>query len=97
MNFTFHPLAKVELNKAVDYYEEQQVGLGLEFAEEVYSTIERICRFPKAWTPLSKKVRRALTNRFPYGVIYQLHGNSIIIVAIAHLNRKPAYWKTRKN
>lgn len=89
MSFTIHPLAKVELNDAVDYYEEQQPGLGLEFAEEVFSTIQRILQFPTAWTELSQSSRRCLTNRFPYGVIYQIRDEEILIVAIAHLNRRP--------
>lgn len=72
MKYSFHPVAERELNKAIDYYNECQDGLGLEFAKEVYSTIQNILSFPQAWTPLSKNTRRYITNRFPYGVIYQV-------------------------
>jgi hypothetical protein len=34
MSFFFHPEAKEELNDVVDFYEQSQPGLGLEFAEE---------------------------------------------------------------
>ncbi len=42
MRFYFHPEAEAELDKAVEYYEQRQQGLGLEFVEEVYATITRI-------------------------------------------------------
>ncbi len=49
MNFVFHPLASNELDEAVKYYEEIREGLGLEFLEELNSTIKRIIKFPTAW------------------------------------------------
>lgn len=52
--FRFHPIAEDELNQAADYYDEQQAGLGLEFVEEVYLTIQRIIEFPQAWTTLQQ-------------------------------------------
>ena len=33
--------------------------------------------------------------RTPYGIIYQARENYILIVAVAHLHRKPGYWKDR--
>jgi len=42
MKFYFHPDAEAEFNTAVEYYEQFQEGLGLEFAEEIYATISRI-------------------------------------------------------
>ena len=35
MKFYFHPDAEAEFYKAVEYYEQFQPGLGIEFAEEV--------------------------------------------------------------
>jgi hypothetical protein len=71
------------------------MGLGYEFATEVAATISRILRYPEAWTKLSKRTRRCRTKRFPYGVIYQIRGDKILIVAVGHLRRKPFYWHNR--
>jgi hypothetical protein len=78
------------------YYEDCRIGLGLEFLEEVYVSIQRILAFPEAWTMLSANSRRCLTNRFPYGVVYQiLDADTIRIIAIMELHQKPGYWQSR--
>ena len=95
MNFPFHPEAERELNQAVDYYNDCQPSLGLDFLREVYISIQNILAYPQAWTPISKNTRRCLVNRFPFGVIYQISKNDILIIAIMQLNRKPDYWQQR--
>ena len=96
MKYSFHEEAEKELNDAIDYYNECQNGLGFEFVEEVHSSIQNILLFPSAWAPLSPNTRRCLTNRFPYGVIYQITADEIFIIAVMQLNRDPGYWKNRE-
>ena len=72
MRFFFHEQAEAELDSAVEYYESSRHGLGMEFAQEVYATIDRIIQYPEAWTQMSTNTRRCLVNRFPFGVIYQI-------------------------
>ena len=95
MKYSFHPEAEIEFNISIDYYEECQINLGLEFANEVYKTIQRILDFPNAWQPLDNDIRRCLTNRFPFGIIYYQKDDEIIILAVMQLNRKPNYWLSR--
>jgi hypothetical protein len=95
MKFYFHPQANAELDEAVQYYENCQTGLGLEFAGEIYAAIQRIIEYPDAWSVLSENSRRCLVNRFPYGVIFQIKSNTLRIVAVANLHRKPGYWMNR--
>lgn len=70
MTFSFHPDAEQEFNSAINYYEDVEAGLGLDFAMEVYSAVERAVEFPQAWTVLQGDIRRSLIRRFPYGVLY---------------------------
>jgi hypothetical protein len=95
MRVYFHPDAEAEFDKAIEYYEQLQPGLGIEFAEEIYATTTRIIQYPDAWSALSKNSRRCLVNRFPYGVVYQIKSRSLRIIAVAHLHRQPGYWKER--
>jgi plasmid stabilization system protein ParE len=95
MIFSFLQPAKDELNEAIAYYEAQREGLGEEFAQEIINTVQRILDHPKAWSNLSGNIRRCRTNPFPYGVVYQIRGDDILIVAIMHLHPRPGYWKDR--
>ena len=95
MNFSFHPDAELELNHAIDYYEDQQNDLGREFAQEVHITILRIIDFPNAWQAMTSQTRRCLCNRFPFAIVYQIIDFQLIIVAVMHQNQKPFYWNTR--
>jgi len=95
MKYSFHPEAEIEFNISIDYYEECKINLGLEFANEVYTTIQRILDFPCAWQSLDNDIRRCLINRFPFGIIYYQGGDEIIILAVMQLNRKPNYWLNR--
>jgi len=95
MNFYFHNEAEDEFNNAIDYYEKVQKGLGYDFAIEIYESIDRIRAFPEAWPTLEDDIRRCLTKRFPYGIIYSIEPEGIFILAIMHLKRDPDYWKSR--
>jgi plasmid stabilization system protein ParE len=96
MTFSFHPEAEEEFNKAIDYYEDIEPGLGYDFALEVYSTVRRSVEFPKAWAVLEGGIRRSLVRRFPYGVLYSKEQEEIFVVAVMNLHREPDYWKHRK-
>ncbi len=95
MKIEFLPPAKAELMDAISYYNLQSEGLGYEFAGEVKRTLERIVQYPDAWAKLSKRTRRCRTIRFPYGIIYQIRGETLLIVAVMHLSREPETWKSR--
>jgi len=82
-----------EFELAVEFYNSQSEGLGFEFALEVRRTIESIVKYPEAWHQLSNNTRRCRTNRFPYGVVYQVKEPKIIIAAVMHLHQAPRIWK----
>ena len=96
MTYSFHPAAKAELNQAVDYYDECQKGLGLEFLKEMYRTVQNVLAFPDAWPQLSANTRRCLSKRFPYGIVYKVTPEEIFIIAVMNLGREPDYWKGRQ-
>lgn len=95
MSFVFHPAAEEEFAAAVDWYEARQPGLGVDFAVEVRAAISRAVALPNAWTELESGIRRVLTQRFPYGVLYSPSKSGIFVLAVMHLAREPGYWQTR--
>ena len=95
MNVTFLEAAQVEFEQATAYYNQESPGLGFEFADEVFRSIERVCLNPEAWQSLSNNTRRCITRRFPYGVVYQILPDQILILAIMHLHLHPDSWRDR--
>ena len=96
MTYSFHPDAEEEFFEAIKYYEGIEAGLGLDFAIEVYSAIQRCIAYPKAWTVFDDTIRRSLVRRFPYGILYSIEHDEIYILAVMNLHRNPDYWKDRK-
>jgi len=95
MDILFLEVAQHELDEAIDYYNFESPSLGNAFLDEILSTLKLILNHPEAWAPSSKRTRRCLTQKFPYGIIYQVRKAEILIIAISHLHRKPNYWKDR--
>jgi len=92
---TFLEVAERELFEAISYYDAESSGLGEVFLAEVIGTIDRIRRYPEAWQTLGSRLRRCRTQRFPYGLIYQVGDDEVLIIAVAHLHREPIYWRDR--
>ena len=96
MKFDFHPEAEAEFLEAIAYYESSAPGLGEDFSLEVYSTIQNILSYSHAWPIVEDDIRRCLTNRFPYGVLYSIESDRVYILAVMHLHRHPDFWKSRQ-
>lgn len=89
--------AGVELREAVRWYEHRRAGLGAELLDAVSAALSLIATNPTAGASLSEDglTRRVLMARFPYQVVYRIRPAEIVIVAVAHLKRRPGYWKNR--
>ena len=96
MKIKFLEEAKFELDEAIEYYESESPGLGSQFLQEVLNSLNRIANFPEAWHPLSINTRRCQTAKFPYGLVYAILENEILIISVSNLHRKPNHWKDRK-
>jgi plasmid stabilization system protein ParE len=91
----FHPEADAEFLAAARYYEDQAENLGLDFIAAVQRTYQRLAAFPESGHPFGSRLRRALVPGFPYGLIYRVESERLFIVAVAHLHRRPGYWRAR--
>jgi plasmid stabilization system protein ParE len=91
----FLEIAEIELDQAIHWYRAQAPGLDDAFFLEVLSAAERIAHFPEAWHPLGGGIHRYRLSRFPYGLIYTVDNGDILVLAVAHLHRRPDYWRDR--
>ena len=88
----FHPVARRELEEAIDYYNAESQGLGSEFREEVQRVLAPLSRFPQLGQPVRGSVRRMMLSRFPYHIYYRLLASDHLrSLAVAHTRRRPEY------
>ena len=88
-------VAEQELDDAISHYNEESAGLGDAFLLETLAALDRIRKYPEAWHPLGRQIRRCRLRRFPYGLIYALDEGDVLILALAHTSREPGYWRDR--
>lgn len=91
----YDPLAQLEIKEAAVYYESCREGLGKSFLEMIERDVLKLVANPLHYRKIGGDFRRCLVNRFPYGIIYRIESDTIVIAAVMHLRRKPDYWKER--
>ena len=96
MRLEFHPEALAEYRAAALYYESIRVGLGERFTDMVEDALRRVIESPGTWRIMEGDVRRCLTHVFPYGVLFTIEPDFILVLAVSHLAQRPGYWKARR-
>jgi toxin ParE1/3/4 len=77
--------ASEEFTEAVRWYEGKRTGLGGEFYEAVLHAVDG-----------PHTHRQYLVNGFPYKLMYLERTDDLYIIAMAHVSRRPGYWKQRR-
>ena len=95
MSFRFLPPAEAELLEGISYYSAIRSELGTRFEQAVAAAVRAAVAHPERGAPRSKNTRRWLVKRFPFGIIYRVGESGVLIVAVAHQRKKPAYWAGR--
>lgn len=95
MKYTFHPEALTEYSEAVQYYANRNINLAQAFINTIEDAVYRIREAPTRFPTIEEDIRRCLTKKFPYALLYTIEQDSILILAVMHCSRKPGYWKSR--
>ena len=75
--------------------------MGDEFILEVSAAFDRIGDAPEshlAWPgtrTAGPLIRKVTIHRFPYVIAFEAHEHHVLILAVAHVKRRPLYWLTR--
>jgi plasmid stabilization system protein ParE len=85
----FRRIARRELDESISWYEVQRVGLGLEFAVEVDTFLQRIAETPEQFPQSRGEIKRAVLRRFPYTLHFLTEPDRIVILAVFHVKRNP--------
>lgn len=91
----FVETAKLELLDGVAYQENKEPGLDVRFLVAVQGAVVRALLYPLTGSPCTQNTRRLLIKDFPFAVIYRNDKTGIMVYAIAHLARRPGFWRSR--
>ena len=89
------PAAAADLRDAHDWYDARQPGLGGQFLEAVERKLAQIEANPLQFPVVRNVTRRAIVQRFPYGIFYVAGESAIVVLAVMHHARAPLRWQRR--
>lgn len=96
MTIRFVEEAQHELLDAIAEYEDACGGLGQRFKDAVDRSVRWIADHPELYRLRPGSYRRINLRMFPYYVPYIVRDETLWVLAIAHGNRKPLYWISRR-
>ena len=92
------PIARLEFDEAVDWFEEKRPGLGIEFTDAVRDAFKSIARSPLIYRKLYRDVRGVSVSGFPYQIFYRVLSNeSIEVLSVFQVRRNPRAWRDRSD
>jgi plasmid stabilization system protein ParE len=92
---SFAPEAEREAHEAFRWYWERDEQAGARFEAELSAVFNRIAESPEQGPQIERGVRRLLLHHFPYGVLYAVEPERVLVLAVMHLRRRPGYWRGR--
>ncbi len=96
MKYVFHPEALTEYADAVQYYAEKRQEVAQAFIDAIEDAVYRIRTAPTRYAPIDEDIRRCMTKKLPYGILYVIEPDYILILAVMHCSREPGYWQNRR-
>lgn len=97
MTLHWHDEAQREFEEAAVYYESQVEGLGERFVPRIEATTARVLTNPLMPRCFDEDRSKVKAEQFPYLIIDRAKEGQFQILAVAHMSRRPGYWKKRVN
>jgi toxin ParE1/3/4 len=91
----FHPEAKAEAERALDWYQVRSEPAAVELAAELKTAYSRLRKTPQIFPVFLHGTRRVILDRYPFSVVFREVSSRFQIVAVAHAKRRPGYWARR--
>ena len=91
----FHPGATEDVRGARRWYAERSAIAAGAFVTELGSSVEQVLKAPERWPRYLSGTRRYYFPNFPFTLVYRVEDDRVVVIAVAHHRRKPAYWNKR--
>jgi plasmid stabilization system protein ParE len=95
MQVRFHPEALAELVGAMDWYGVRSERAKTAFLDEFERAVLRMREAPLRWPSYREGTRKVRMRRFPFALVYRVGLDEVQVLAVAHLHRRPGYWRNR--
>lgn len=89
------PLAEKDIAETYTWYNQEQVGLGDTFLDQLERSLEFLKKNPAQYQIRYKDVRMVKLNSFPICLHYTIEENTVFVHAAFSTSRDPQLWKKR--
>lgn len=83
------PKAIVMAKEAYRWYEDQQIGLGDMFLQELNNCYDKLEIRPESYGRIKNDFRQIILRTFPYVVVFELFDEQVIVYSVFHTRRSP--------
>lgn len=87
--------AESEFAEALCWYAERSRQAAEKFDREFDAALTAISTAPRRYPFCDDRHRFYLMDRFPYQVIFREDVEEVVVIAVAHMKRRPRYWESR--
>lgn len=91
----FHRLVRDEVSHAYQYYQNQKPKLGDTFLEALDDIFNQIIDNPNLYPVDFEQVRKALLQKFPFSIYFEIVEEQIFIYSVFHQSQDPDKWRVR--
>ena len=81
--------ARQDILQAAGWYGDKSSDINLKFIQQLELIVKSILNNPKTFKKVYKNFRQAAVKKFPYVIMYEYIGNTIIIFSVFHTSQNP--------
>jgi len=87
--------AEREARDAFRWYFDRSPDAAARFEAQLGHVLAAVAEMPLRAVEVEPGVRSMLFPGFPYAVLYSVLSERIVVLAVAHMRRRPGYWRGR--
>lgn len=87
--------AEAQVSEAAIWYEQRNKASATKFVSAFRPALEKISDNPFLYQTIDNEIRRAPVAGFPYGLLYAVLDEEIIVLSCFHGRRNPERWRER--
>ena len=91
----YHPRFADDLSSATAYYDSISVNLGNRFRDMIRQRLAAITGSPELYGRQNEEIRASMVDRFPYVILYEIQGDTVMMLGIHHASSDQGGWFER--